>query len=419
MSAIPALMLCLLWALSDPASPGAATSGALRSLANETANFQGVWETTYGELILRQAGDQVSGEYPGCSDFQGTVNGRRLEFQYREVSVKGNGWFELAEDQDQIAGHWQDDRQRQGPWIGKLVRRELPEERFEGLWDTKFGPLRLVQDGNQVLGYYSTGGESRLQGTVDENGRLAFQYEESADRGEGWFERADDGKRLEGSWRSEQPSEWRPWTGRRVSRSGKTWLVILEAHWESSLGSEPYAFGEMLSQYFEMESARHVEVRHRYFHDAEDFRRLSREVIYLNGPVVLLVSSHGTKQGISVNGTTIGARWIADSLTALPNLQLLHLSGCNMMEGRVPQQILDLLPSAERFPISGYTTTVDWDTSAVSDFLYLTLLLVRGLKPEQAIAQTHLSAPFTSAELVAGSELIPLGLTLLMPETRE
>ena len=288
---------------------------------------------------------------------------------------------------------------------------------FDGLWQTSFGRMRLRQDGAAVRGSYSYATGSRIEGEVEDR-RLEFRYTEPAAAGEGWFELSADGLSFAGQWRAEGADGWRGWSGTRVEPvPGRRWLVILEADWEGSLAEEEYAFADMLESYFTMSSARHVEVRKRSFHDAADLARWCAEVPYLAEPVVLLFSTHGTDQGIAVGGHTIGPEAIADAVRDCDNLLALHLSGCSMMKGPVPQQILDHLPAGVSFPISGYSTPVAWDASALADFVYLTFLLIRGLPPAEAVAQTHSMAPFTGEVRVAGGGFAPLGLDLLSPTT--
>jgi hypothetical protein len=191
------------------------------------------------------------------------------------------------------------------------------------------------------------------------------------------------------------------------------WLIVLEAHWEQTLEEPEYAFGDMLRSYFKMSTARHVDVRHRFFHDETDFRRFCGEVPFLAEPVVLLISTHGTPKGIRVGGATIGADVIADSLRYAANVKLLHLSGCAMMSGDVPGEIHGHLASGPRFPISGYETYVAWDASALGDFTFLSFLLIHRFSPVDAATQARLASPYIGGERTHGLAYVPLGLRVL------
>lgn len=405
---LPLLMAALLTAC-------AATLGD-----EDTSDFSGVWTSTYGQLVLKQDGGRVTGTYDDGGTIEGRVDRNRLTFTYREPSARGEGWFELEPDGRSFAGKWKEDgRDTWLDWTGARNEQLFHRESFEGLWSTSFGMMRLWSQKSGIAGCYSYSHDSEISGTM-KNGRLEFRYREPAAEGEGWFELTEDGMSFKGKWREVDSSDWKDWTGNRILPvPGRKWLVVLEARWENNLSETEYTFGDMLSTYFTMAPARHVKVRHRFFHDREDFQRWCAETTYLAEPVVLLVSTHGTRKGISVSDETIGAEFIAESLKFAGNLELLHLSGCLMMDDSLPRRIMRNLPPEWRFPISGYTTSVAWDASALSDFVYLSLLLIRGLGPAEAVSQTNLLAPFSAEEAVADGEFRPLGLKIYLKEDRE
>jgi len=412
--AISATPLCDVFGASvggvviDAASDGRPADGA--------ADFGGLWTSTYGQLVLEQDGNRVSGSYDDGGAIDGQVEGNLLTFHYREPSARGEGWFELAPDGRSFAGKWREEGRRVWlDWTGTRSEDLFSSDFFEGLWSTSYGMMRLWREDDQIKGSYSYSRGSKVAGTMKER-RLEFRYNEPSAEGEGWFELSEDGQSFEGKWREKGGRAWKDWTGTRiVPVPGRIWLVILEARWENSLAEPEYTFGDMLSMYFTMALARHVKVRHRFFHDHEDFQRWCNEAAFLAEPVVLLVSTHGTQEGITVGGETIGAEIIAESLQFAGNLELLHLSGCLMMDGSLPREIMRRLPPQRCFPISGYSTSVAWDASALSDFTFLSLLLIRGLAPGEAVAQANLLAPYTAAEAVEGGVFRPLGLEVLLP----
>ena len=290
---------------------------------------------------------------------------------------------------------------------------EAPAPTYAGLWETSYGRMRLSQEGSTVSGEYSYTSTSTIAGEV-EGDRLTFEYSEGETQGEGWYELAEDGESFLGRWRENGSERWRQWRGTRVHpEKGIIWLVILEAHWETSLAEKEYAFGDMLRSYFTMESARHVRVRYRTFHDEKDLRRWSREVRYLAEPVVLLISTHGTPRGVQVSNEVIGAEALADCVRGSHNLEVLHLSGCSMMAGDIPAAIQKSIGPAQRLPITGYTTAVAWDASALADFVYLSMLLIHRMDPTEAVTQTHLLAPFTREDRLPGARFQALGLRVL------
>jgi len=288
-----------------------------------------------------------------------------------------------------------------------------PAPTFEGLWETSYGRMRLNLEGANVSGEYSYTAVSTVQGTI-EGDRLTFEYSEGERKGEGWFELAEDGESFAGRWREEGSERWSRWRGTRITpERGVVWLVILEAHWETSIAEEEYAFGDMLRSYFTMASASHVRVRYRTFHDEKDLRRWSREVKFLAEPVTLLISSHGIPEGVTVGEEVIKAEALADCVRGSHNLEVLHLSGCSMMKSDVPAAIQRLLGPDQKLPITGYTTAVAWDASALADFVYLSMLLIHRMSPTEAVAQTHILAPFTREDRIPGARFQALGLRSL------
>ena len=66
----------------------------------------------------------------------------------------------------------------------------------------------------------------------------------------------------------------------------------------------------------------------------------------------------------------------ADVSPLKKNLKLLHFSSCLVGLGR----------ERAPFPVSGYTTSVDWGASALLEFTYLDLILNRAMEPARAAA---------------------------------
>ena len=386
--------------------------------AADEVTFSGDWATDFGVLHLTQDGETVEGRYP-LGTVRGTVEGRILTLRYKETTVTGEARFTISEDQSTFTGTWREDGTTAWlQWNGR--RMESKPFGFEGLWETSFGLMRLTSDSSDVHGAYDyPSGIATIEGALREK-RLIFRYKEPEAEGSGWFELSDDKMSIRGKWRPDGAQQWQPWTGtRKLPKTGRVWLVVLEANWEQSIEEKEYAFGDMLDSYFTMASARHVDVRHRFFHDATDLKRFCQKIQFLAEPVVVLISTHGTPEGIMVSGETIPADVIAESLAGASNVKLLHLSGCAMMAGTFPNQIHKALKGKETFPISGYKTNVAWDASALGDFTFLSLLLIRGLEPEAAARQAIAASPYLGEKRLQGSAFKSLGLTVSPPPAHE
>src|SRR5688572_18257800 len=188
-------------------------------------DFSGRWFTTYGTMELSQDGARVTGSYDyqgQRSSIEGEIRDGRFHFTYREPAVTGEGWFELA-SHGKFTGQWRP--QDGASWASWTGRRG-----FEGIWESSYGLLRLVQEKERVFGFYEGSGPCTLEGTLDGQ-RLTFRYREQRVEGEGHFQLAQDGTGFEGEWRPDGKQEWSAWQGWRLSpASGRLWLVVIEAH---------------------------------------------------------------------------------------------------------------------------------------------------------------------------------------------
>ena len=352
------------------------------------ADFSGAWDTTYGFLEIHQDGSDVTGiySYGGGSAISGTVTENRLTFTYTEPTVAGEGWFDLGPGGESFSGSWHENGGADWyPWTGTRTEGRpgaVASSGFVGLFDTTYGRLRLRATGDEIIGSYTYGGGSTIEGTVEGN-RLQFRYQEPTVAGQGWFELSSDESSFTGQWQADGSTSWSDWVGERVvPDSGATWLVVLEAPWETSLAENEYAFGDMLRAYFERMP--HVRVRHRRFYDKVDFMRATAELAYLAEPVALLVASHGSTGMLTVSADTISPAEVGSAISAAPNVFAIHFSSCEIMIGDAATQIHGSLPDGRYLAVSGYATSVDWSASALIEFLYLDLILGRGMSPSRA-----------------------------------
>lgn len=369
------------------------------------ADFSGKWFTTFGPMQLEQNDSVITGTYQmgnHLCEIRGRIEGDRFEFRYQEPNAEGEGYFELLRS-GKFSGKWKpDDALRWENWNG--VRG------FDGIWQTSFGPMRLVQKEDKVVGFYECTGHATIEGQLV-NDQLQFRYQEPNVGGEGYFSLSDDGQSFEGKWHPDESESWRNWQGQRVrQRPGLTWLIVLEAHWQDHLQDHEYAFGNMLREFFAR--VPNVQFRHRYFTNAEGLEKWCRELMYLPEPVVLVIASHGTSDGLTAHGELIGSHALANGLRYADNLQLLHFSACLMMEKGEESEWFKALDQPH-FPISGYTTSVDWAASAMTEFLFLDMILSKGLSPQKAADVIVDLLPFAGDVDVPGSPYRSAGFRFL------
>ncbi|MDX2218057.1 MAG: hypothetical protein SF172_03420 [Burkholderiales bacterium] len=335
-----------------------------------TDTLAGSWRTTFGPLTLTASGRQFGGHYGDHGTLQGTLDGTTLRFDYEEPGERGTGHFTLKRAGRFVGQYLADGSDTPRPWIG--------ERGWDGLYNTTFGRLRLLHTTNGVEGFYEAAGPAALQGRA-EGDRLHFHYEEKSANGEGYFVLAEDGESFTGQWRASGDEDWSDWTGTRMhAERGVQWLFVLEAHWQKSLADNDYAFGDMLREVFARLA--NIRVRHRIFHDADSLAHWCRELMYLAEPSVLVIASHGTERGLSVHGEIINTTRIMQSLATAETLKYLHFSACLIANDE--ERTLKSPP----FPVSGYTTSVDWGASAMIEFTLLDMVLNRGMTPDAAAA---------------------------------
>jgi len=271
---------------------------------------------------------------------------------------------------------------------------------FSGLWQTTYGDMYLEQNGREVSGWYSYGGMSTIEGTVGTDDRLIFTYDEGNATGEGWFQLMGDGASFRGEWRADGDRRWSSWEGHRATGEPGKWLVILEENWQESMTDNEYSFGEMLEQW--LIRLPDIGIRHRFIHDEDDLQDACASAAMLPGDVYLIIASHGTEEGISLNGGTVSPNAMARAVSMIPGLKLVHFSCCLIMAGGTDEAIIRARSTwPDGFAVSGYTTSVDWGGSAIIEFYYLNRILENGETPEQAAEALLTDIPFAGR---AGTE---------------
>ena len=400
-------MCCIRFFLLGLVLMFAATAGA----ADPT--FAGEWDTTYGLMKLKVDGSRLSGTYQaesgGVHDIRGTVEGLKWQFTYQEPGLTGEGSFTLAPDGQSFKGRWRE--KGAGTWQTWTGRRPpAGGGSFSGVWKTTYGQMRLIQQGATVTGCYSYQGQSEISGTIRE-GVLQFSYTESSgNTGNGTFKLGTEADSFDGTWKTADGKQGGTWEGSRIMPlAGRSWLVVLEAHWESNLQQAEYSYGEMLRQFFTR--VPRVAVRQRYFDGKDDFATWCAELPYLNEPVVLYIASHGSGEGITVGKQVLTGEFIGRQLRYAPEVKLVHLGACETMAGAAPKALRKA--SGQDLPVSGFTRVADWAGSAVIDFAYLDLILSRGMAPGEAVRQIRQSMAFAGEKDSPDTVIKPAGLKIV------
>ncbi len=375
-----------------------------KTSGTELPSFAGRWFTTYGVMDLAQEGERIHGVYH-FGDQQSKIDGKieqgRFVFTYEEPNARGEGWFALLRP-GKFEGRWRP--QGIEPWSSWTGERG-----FEGVWESTFGLVRLIHERDGVVGFYEGLGSSTIQGQVKDS-RLALRYQEPNAAGEAHFALSDDGMSFTGEWKPDGGAAWQPWNGRRLRQMAGVWLVVIEAYWQRHLMEREYSFGNMLREFFARVPG--MQFSQRFFTNEAGLRQWCRDLMYVPGPVVAVIAAHATPAGIGVAGQTIQPQALTESLRYADNVQLLHFSSClTMQEGPLLQEVRGKLP----FPISGYTTSVDWAASAIAEFTYLDMILARGMAPADAAAQLSKLLSFAGDRTFDGSVYPAAGFRMVMP----
>ncbi|HRD75935.1 MAG TPA: hypothetical protein PK264_08350, partial [Hyphomicrobiaceae bacterium] len=208
---------------------------------------------------------------------------------------------------------------------------------------------------------------------------------------------------------SDAEAAWQPWIGERMAaRPRLTWLVVLEAHWQRSLRDDEFAFGNMLREVFAR--VPDVEVRHRYFQNEASLIHWCRELLFIPEPVVLVITSHGEAEGLAVGGEIIDTRKVIGTLEYAETIELLHFSCC-----LIAQDATGVLAKPP-FPVSGYTTSVDWGQSAMLEFIYLDMILGKKLSPAHAAAELPKLVAIAGDTVPEGSPYRAAGFRFFVPD---
>ncbi len=360
-------------------------------------NFAGRWSTSFGPMVLAQDGSRVRGTYgrEGTEHpIEGTATANEFTFRYTEAQETGTGRFWLRRHGSFGGEYLAEGSQRALPWQGW---RDC-----DGLWDTHLGRLRFVQETRgprlRLRGVRCGGAHRRSvrrAGSSRSSSRPATSRAAVCSTSIPPATRSTANGWSRGNRRAQLGGQ------RILPRPGLVWLVVVEAYWQRALDDNEFAFGSMLKELF----ARlpRVQVRHRFYHDETSLLHWCRQLLFLPEPAVLMLAGHGEANGLTVNGKIIPPGRILESLRFADGLQLLHFSSC--LVGQDSDRALIAAP----FPVSGYKTSVDWAMSAFTEFIYLDMILEKGLSPAAAAEQLVSLVRFAGNDEIAGSPYRPAG----------
>ena len=135
-------------------------------------NFAGRWLTTFGPMTLEQDGNALHGVYrsrSGLCRIDGELEGELFRFRYEETGETGDGWFQLPRFGRFAGKYTPDGTGAEHDWQG--------QRDFDGIWESTFGRLRLIQEEDRIIGFYEGCGSSTIEGKLAE-GKFRFQYRE-------------------------------------------------------------------------------------------------------------------------------------------------------------------------------------------------------------------------------------------------
>src|SRR5262249_44910756 len=121
---------------------------AVPVLAADEASFNGQWRTSIGIVNLKQTGSAVTGTYGNAGQFtlKGTVEGKKLTFEYEEGQAKGDAQWTLDESGHSFRGEFKVRGGQAGNWQGWRPDPEAPKGKVAdlgGLWLTDLGLMEL------------------------------------------------------------------------------------------------------------------------------------------------------------------------------------------------------------------------------------------------------------------------------------
>lgn len=188
-------------------------------------NWNGVWDTTHGSMVLIQTADHVQGFYDNIyyEIMDARVEGDNLVGTFKEGTDTGTFTFAMSTDEDGnilFNGEWTyNGSDEVNNWEGVKVTDDFGTVGTEwgGVWFTDWGPTVLYQNGSQVHGVYKATHLYSLRGNAS-----GTSFEGTLDEGEGYtgqfkFIMTKAGRIIfNGEWRYDDDEDWAEWDGFKV-----------------------------------------------------------------------------------------------------------------------------------------------------------------------------------------------------------
>lgn len=191
--------------------------------------WTGKWDTSYGTMVLKQTGNQVSGVYfSNTHQKMGTINGSITENKLTgtwSVTPTNMGDFEytISRDYTTFAGKWKLKSDTvwnsQNTWTGSKLPAQ--DDVWSGTWDTTYGRMTLVQTGLKVVGKCTNVDNTTctIDGLMSGNILSGKWAVNSSRAGDFKFTVSADHKSFTGNWTHQLDKTWNPtkrWNGTRI-----------------------------------------------------------------------------------------------------------------------------------------------------------------------------------------------------------
>ncbi len=191
----------------------------------------GTYRSDFGDLILKQSGDYVLGEYPSGT-IEGTISGNVLAGVWTQAYSSGLFRFEFTADGTGFSGLWgtgNDDPTAQwnGTRIGAAAASQPQPQKpavqqpsvsenlqIAGTYDSDYEEMLLNQSGDYVWGEYRNG-NGTIEGIISGN-IMTGTWTEGETSGRIRFEFAADGTGFSGLWGYGNDDPAADWNGTRI-----------------------------------------------------------------------------------------------------------------------------------------------------------------------------------------------------------